>query len=221
MKVRWETLRLSETTSDGYVDSGKPLDDLILQAVKRRAGENKPVVVWIYDPENDKVNQGLESKVFYDEKVGLALKQFVCLKGDVETIPDERLMKKTRRKTPIFYFFDPAGKPFDTLTGKRATSRSGFTSRLEKLWELSYDMKLRVYAKKMSSLLDRMDKLAEKRKQLESKMARAASSPSKYAGLQKQEEKLKKAEAKLLDEEQKIFDACKLRPEYQKETAQK
>lgn len=189
--------------------------------MKRRAQEKKPVVVWIYDSEDEKTNANLESKVFYDEKVGLALKQFVCLKGDVESIPDEKLMKKTRRKAPMIYFFDPAGKPFDTLTGKRATSRSGFTSRLEKLWDLSYDMKLRVYAKKMSALLDQMDKLEEKKRQIESKMARAAANPGKFSALKKQEEKLKAEEAKLLDAEQKILEACKLRPEFDKETAQK
>ena len=52
-------------------------------------------------------------------------------------------------------------------------------------------------------------------------MARAAANPRKYAALKKEEEKLKAQEAKLLAEEQKILEACKLKPEFAKETAQK
>jgi hypothetical protein len=215
------TLRLSETTGDGYAESSRPIADLIQDAVKRRASDQKPAIVWIFDPEDEKSAKALEAKVFCDEKIGLALKQFICLKGDVESIPDERLMKKMRKKTPFFYFYDPAGKLFGELKGKRATSRSGFTALVQKLWDVSYEMKLRVYAKKMSDLLDRIDKLEGEKAKLDRKMASAASNPRKFKALQREEAKLKAKENKLLEDEQKILEACKLRDEFKKETAQK
>jgi hypothetical protein len=189
--------------------------------VKRRASDQKPAIVWIFDPLDDSTHEALNAKIFCDEKIGLALKQFICLKGDVESIPDEKQMKKMQRKTPLFYFYDPAGKLFSNLSGKRATSRSGVSSQIEKLWGVCYEMKLRDYARKMSDLLDRLDKLESKKKQLEQKMAKAASKPSKFKALQREEAKLKAQEEKLLESEQKILEACKLRDTFRKETAQK
>ena len=63
VRVDWETLRLSETTPDGYVESMQQLDEFIQRAVKSRSGEKKPVLVWIFDPEDDKTNDNLDSKM--------------------------------------------------------------------------------------------------------------------------------------------------------------
>jgi hypothetical protein len=216
VKVEWKALRLAASTP-GYADSAKPVDELIQAAVKARSEARQPIVIWICDAEDDKGNINLEKKIFNDEKVGLAMKRFICLKGEIQTLPDEREAALLARKAPLFYFFDPAGEQFGkTLYGKRASSRSGFCSELEKLWDFSFSTKLKVYHKEMSKLLDRLDKLESEKTRLTSQMDRAADNPPKLAKLKKEEEELKAEEEKLEKEEQEILASVKLSPEFAK-----
>lgn len=190
---------------------------MIKAAVEARAEAKQPIVIWICDAEDDKGNVNLEKKIFNDEKVGLAMKRFICLKGELQTLPDEREAAKLARKTPLFYFYDPAGEQFGKpLYGKRASSRSGFCSQLEKLWDHSFSTKLKVYHKSMSKLLDKLDKLESEKMRLTSKMDRAADNPSKLAKLQKEEEALKAEEEKLEKEEQDILASVKLSSQFEK-----
>jgi hypothetical protein len=216
VKVEWKALRLAESTP-GYADSARPFDELIQSAVKARAEARQPIVIWICDVEDDKGNINLEKKIFNDEKVGLAMKRFICLKAELQSLPDEREAEKLMRKAPLFYFYDPAGEEFGkTLFGKRAASRSGFCSQLEKLWDHSFSTKLKDYHKLMSKLLDELDKLESEKSRLTSKMDRAADNPPKLAKLKKEEEELKAEEAKLEKEEQEILASVELNTQFRK-----
>jgi hypothetical protein len=221
--VEWQELRLAQEVTGGYADQARPLEDLLRDAVAARAKEALPIVIWIYDLEDEKTNQSIETKIFCDEKVGLALKRFICLKGNLEGIPDRELVKDLRRRAPVFYLYDPAGKPFDTLEGKSATSRSRFYGLVEKLWGASFDVRLRDFAKQMGDILDRVDKLETQKQLLAAKKARAADNPRKLAALKDDEEELAKEEKAILDDEAAILASCKRKAEFESppEAAQK
>jgi hypothetical protein len=215
VKVEWERLRLAAATPGGYADTSKPVEELIQAAVDARAKERKPCVVWLCDAEDDRKNEQLEKKLFFDEKIGLAMKRFICLRADIQAIPNDREAEKLYRKAPLFYFFDPAGKQFGrTLYGKRAASRSGFCRQLEKLWDLSFEMKLKVYSKQMGKILDELDKLEGEKNRLTGKMDRAADNPRKLEQLKKEEEALKAEEDEITAKEKEILDAVTLREEF-------
>ena len=214
IKIEWKSLRLAQSTGDGYADTSAPLDKLIGEAVKRQAGGSKPAVIWVFDAEDDRKNEQLEKKVFADNKIGLALKRFLCLKAEIQSIPDDKLLRETARKCPMFIFYDPAGEEFGRLAGKKAGSKSGVSSQIEKLWDLSFEVRLKDYSKQMGKLLDELDKIERDKERLTKKMTSAAGKPGKLKGLQKEEEKLKAEEAKLLEKEQELIAACKLRPDF-------
>ena len=200
--------------TEGYADSGQPLEDVIKAAVEKEASAKRPLVIWLCDAEDDKTNDALEAKIFRDEKIALAMKRFTCLKGEIQTIPDERQMEKVLRQAPVFYFYDPAGNRLDQLEGRRATSRSGFSGRIEKLWDVSFEMRLKDYSKKMGHVLDRMDKLEGEKQRLTAKMDRAADNAPKLRRLQAEEAKLKEQETAIQKDEQAILDSLKVRPEF-------
>lgn len=215
MRVDWKTLRLAEFTSEGYAETSRPVDDLVNDAVKKELGTTKkPVLVWIYDVEDDRTNSNIESSVFGDEKVALAMKQFVCLKAEIQSMPDSREAEKLVRTAPIFHFFDPSGARIDTLNGKRATSRSGVTARIEKLWDLSYEVRLREYSRDMARVLDQMERIDGDKARLLDQMDRAADNPRKLASLKREEEDLKKEEENVLAEERKILAGVTLKSDW-------
>jgi hypothetical protein len=211
--VEWTPLRLSETTPDGYADSSKPVDELIQNYVKK-LDDKLPVVVWICDIEDEKSNNKILGRVLCDEKVGLAMKRFVCLKAEIQSIPDERQADKLARKCPIFQFYDPAGNLFADLQGRRATSKGGFCSRVEKLWDVSFSVRLKEYVRDMSKILDKIDKIEGEKQRLERKLARAADNKRKYDALQKEREELLAKEAEIAEEEQETLEKVTLRPEF-------
>lgn len=198
---------------EGYAEAARPLEALLHDFVASRK-DNLPVVVWIYDLEDEKGNSRLEAKIFNDLKVGIALKRFVCLKGNLDTIPDENLAKKLQRNAPYFYFFDPAGEQFAELSGKSASSRSRFYGTIEKLWTTSFDVKLRDFTSKMSKILDRIDRVEKEKEQLAAKKARAEGNPRKLRSIAQDEQELKKEEEAVLEDEQKLLADCRLREEF-------
>jgi uncharacterized protein YdcH (DUF465 family) len=214
MKVEWQTLRLAAATGSGYADSAGPVDDILRDAVAKAAGGVKPVVVFICDDEDSKTNDSLEANVFSDEKVALAMKRFVCLKATIQSIPDEKVAEKLRRQTPIFRYFDPAGKALEELSGKRAASRSAFSARVEALWKLSFEKVLKEYVSEMSDLLDRMDRLATEKQRIEDQITRAEGNPQKVAALQKEAESLKTDENTIKQDEEKLLGSVTVRPEF-------
>jgi len=185
--------------------------------VKEHVGGHKPIVIYICDEEDEKAERALDSKIFCNEKIGLALKRFTCLKGSIQSIPDERLALKIARQTPLFYFYDPAGKPMKVLKGKRATSTSAYSAQVGKVWNTSFVMKLKVYTKKMSQVLDEICKIDAAKARLTDKMDRAADKPGKLAQLQKEEQALAKKEQKVQEMEEELLQASGLKPEFSPE----
>jgi len=213
IQVDWKELRLAQSVAEGYGETARPIDKLLEDVIRSRK-DVLPTVVWIYDLENDKLNRSLETKVFQDLKVGIALKRFTCLKGNIETIPDEKLADQLRKRAPVFYFFDPAGKLYATLQGKKGTSRSRFYKTVEKLWSASFNVRLRDFNKKMTKILDRIDKVEKEKDLLEAKMKRAEGKPGKLRGLARQQDKLKAREEEVLEDERKLLADCTLKDEF-------
>jgi hypothetical protein len=216
VQVDWQTLKLAETTGGNYAESARPVQDLVNEAAAKAAGGQRPVLVFVFDPEDTKTNDSLEANVFTDEKVGLALKRFACLRAALDSIPDAKAAEALKRQAPLFYFFDPSGKPADTLSGKRATSKSGFSSRVEKIWNLSFEKPLKEFASAMAEILDRFDKVATDLARVADQITRAADNPQKLAGLQKDEAALKAVEAAIQQDEKKVLDGVTVREEFRK-----
>lgn len=213
MKVDWQELTLSQNVGDGYADAARPIESLLRDVVASRKAA-LPIVVWIYDLEDEKENSRLEAKIFNDLKVGIALKRFVCLKGNIETIPDENLAKQLRRQAPLFYFYDPAGAQFESLCGKQASSRSRFYGAIEKLWSASFEIKLRDFTPRMSKILDGIDRLEKEKELLEAKKARAEGNARKLRAIEADAMELKKEEDAVLAEEQALLAECRLTEQF-------
>ncbi len=142
------------------------------------------------------------------------MKRFVCLKGSIQSIPDERLATKIARQTPVFYFYDPAGKGLKQLKGKRATSTSAFSACVAKLWDASYVMRLKTYTKKMGQVLDQIDKVEAAKQRLSDKMDRAADKPAKLKQLQKEEKALAAQEKLVQEQEEALLQKACVKPEF-------
>jgi DNA repair exonuclease SbcCD ATPase subunit len=218
--VEWRELTLTRAV-EGYAKVAPPLEEVLRDAVGGTAREPLPTVVWIYDLEDEKGNAALETKIFQDEKVGLTLKRFHCLKANLDSLPDGHTARKLKRRTPIFFFYDPAGQPVAALEGKRAESRSRFSKEMEELWKASFEMRHRDYLGKMGDILDDIDKLETKKALLEAKIARAAGNARKLAKLDREKQQLDKQEKKILEAEQEVHDACRAREAFRPEAAQK
>lgn len=206
--------------TEGYADSARPLDDIFDEAVKKNLGEHKPLVIYICDEDDEKAERALDGKIFSNEKIGIAMKRFTCLKGSIQSIPDERLAQKIGRQTPVFYFFDPAGKPMKELKGKRAMSTSAFTAQVSKLWDDSYVMSIKEYAKKMAVVLTEIDKVEREKAQLTDQMDRAADKPAKLRQLEKEQAALAEEEKRVQEMEAELLKAAALKPEFTAEGAE-
>ena len=222
IKISWEELRLSQKV-DGYGEATAPIQDLVRNALSARK-EVLPAIVWIYDLEDEKSEKALESKVFGDMKTALALRRFVCLKGNLETIPSGKLIRDLRKRGPVFFFFDPAKNLFSRLEGKKAISKSRFYGVVQKLWGESFDLKIRSFTKAMGGVLDEIDEVEKKKQLLATKEARAAGTAGKLAKIRREKAKIEAMEKKVLKEEEELLASCKVRDRYLKgepETARK
>jgi hypothetical protein len=182
--------------------------------VKKNQSEHRPLVIYICDEEDEKSALALDSKIFSNEKIGIAMKRFTCLKGSIQSIPDERVALKLAKQTPIFYFYDPAGKPMKELKGKRAMSTSAFTAQVSQLWDDSFVMDIKEYSKRMAVVLSEIDDLEGKKAQLTDQMDRAADKPAKLRQLQKEQEALAKDEKRVQEMEEELLKAAALKPEF-------
>ena len=222
IQISWNELRLSQRV-EGYGDAARPIQDLVKAALASRK-EVLPAIVWIYDLEDEKSEKSLEAKVFGDQKVALALKRFVCLKGNLETIPDGKLVRDLRRRGPVFFFYDPARNLFGTLQGKKALSKSRFYGVVQKLWGESFEMKINTFTKTMGSILDGIDRVETKKQALAAKEARAAGNSLKLAKIRRDKAKIEKEEKEVLEDEEQLLSDCKVKERYIKgepETAKK
>lgn len=214
LETEWRDFRLAGRPEAGYAPGASRLEDLVREAVRRNAKPASPTLVWIYDRYDDKANNLLESKIWRDERVGLALKRFVCLRGDAQDLPVGTMRNEVKRRLPVLFLFSPGGKPFCVLEGKRAMSRSTFYSRLEKLWGDSFTMTLRTYTKAMFKILDRLDGIGARMEVLWGKAEKAADKPAKLAAVKRAMAELEKEEKKVLEDEERILAACAPRPEF-------
>jgi hypothetical protein len=215
VKVKWDELRLTKATGEGYADAATSVGTAVADVIKGRK-ELAPLVVWVFDAEDLKANRALETKVFCDEKVGLALQRLVCLKVDVRTLPGGKMADDLKSRTPLFLFYNPAGKVYSELEGVKATARTGFYGQVTKLWGASFDLKLTDYSRKMTAILRRIDKNEKARTTLEAKKALAGGNAAKMKAVTRGMAKVDAEEQKILVDEQNLIGSCKVKPEFTK-----
>jgi hypothetical protein len=175
-----------------------------------------PAVVWLYTPADDKAMTACDTNIFRNEQVGIALKKFRCYRVNVEEIGNRELREEYLRGAPTFRFFTPAGEQIGQVTGKKALSLSGFSSMLERSWDLSYTVRLKAYTKNMTRILGRLDKLSAQAQILEQDRARlvAKPNPRKAQKLEREAEELKAEKDQLAEDERELLAGIQLRPEF-------
>jgi hypothetical protein len=213
--VEWRDISLARSGPRGYAPSSLPLNETLTANVKRLGKGRMPAIVWIRDRRNRQAD-ALLTENFTDEKLCVALERFLCLRADVKTIPDRRLQEKLRKKAPILVFFDPAGKPVTSLSGRRANSQSAVCSLVGKLWNRSFKLSMKSYVKKKDDILDRLAIVERKKSALLAKLARAEGNPAKLASLKVKIKELEDLMIKVVDDDQKLKDTLELRKVYQK-----
>jgi len=222
VEVKWQELRLAaRTAGSGYDADEVPAEDIVKKLAAKASGADiRPTVIWFYRPDEVDTNDKLEANLFQNETVGLAFKRFHTWKVNVDTIGRDEIAKKYGR-TPSFRFFDPAGEPIATMSGRRVTSLSAFTRYVEKAWGKSYAYGLKAYVKDMTKILDRLDKIGQKKASIERDRARLAKKPNarKLKALDVQAENLAKEEATIGEDEKKIIAKVELREEFQRAPA--
>lgn len=215
--MKWKDLRLAARTGgSGYDETEVAAEDIIKKLAKSASGAAvRPTVIWFYRPEDIEENDKLEANLFENETVGLAFKRFHTYRVNVETIDRDELAKKYA-KTPAFRFFDPAGEPAGTLSGRRVSSLSGFTRFVEKVWAESYDLQLKAYVKEMTKILDRLDKVGQKKTAIERDRARLVKKPNarKQRALEAEEAQLAKEEARITEDEKKVVEKVRLKEQF-------
>jgi hypothetical protein len=215
--VQWKILRLAETTGGGqYGETALPVADKLKQLFPTLKASNMPSVVWICDVSDDKSVQKINRVVMQNEPVGIALKRFNCFRVNVLDMPEGDLKKKYEKEAQAFYFFDPAVKQVARLAGKRANSLSAFASYMEKTWNASFKMKLKVYQKAMKDILDRLDKLDGQKQVLNRQRARLAERPNPAAqrALDAKLKKFEEERSKIEADQQAINEKCVLKPQF-------
>lgn len=172
--------------------------------------------MWLTDPTDDKTIQKIDGAIMRNEAVGIGLKRFDCYRVDVMGMPEGELKDKYLRACPAFFFFDPAGQYVKDVSGKKATSLSGFNRLMEYTWDKSFTMSLKAFGKGYKGILDAFDKMdvqqqnvARKRQKLDERP-----NPAEKARLDKETAELEEMKKQIEEDEKALFDECKLRPDY-------
>lgn len=213
--MEWRDISLARSGPRGYAPASLPLNEALTESVKRLGKGKMPAIVWIRDRRNPQAN-ALLTEHFTDEKLCVALERFLCLRADVRTIPDRRLQGKLRKKAPILVFFDPAGNPVTSLTGRRAGSQAAVCSLVGKLWNRSFTLSMKSYVKRKDDILDRLAIVERKKSALLAKLERAEGNPAKTASLGAKITEIEDLMKRVVDDDQKLKDLLQLRAAYRK-----
>jgi hypothetical protein len=221
--VAWQPLELkAKTGGDAYAATARPVQDVIADLTKKLDPSNLPSVVWLVDVTDEKTNKKIEGTVFQNEDVGLALKRFHCYRVDVRALPEGELKDDYLKKGLGFHFFDPSGQPcLRPLTGRRADSLSTFSSYVEKVWGVSYTIRLKDYQKQMKNVLDELDRLDVQQQDVDRKAKRLEDRPNPrlQRDLDKAKEELAEGKKKVEEMEKEVMAQVTLNPEFLPEAA--
>lgn len=216
--MAWTPLRLEEQTGgSAYAATARPVEDKIKDLTQKLDPSNMPSVVWLCDVTDDKGNAKIEGTIFQNEDVGLALKRFHCYKVDVRGMPEGELKEQYLKRDLGFHFFDPAGAPaLRPLTGRRADSLSTFSSYVEKVWDVSYAVRLKDYQKDMKNVLDELDRLDVAQQDVDRKSKRLEERPNPrlQRELDKAKEELAEGKKKVEEMEKEVMAQCTLKEEF-------
>jgi hypothetical protein len=177
---------------------------------------NMPTIVWLSDDTDDKTNRKIDGTIMKNEQVGIALQRYNCFKVDVLGMPDGDLKTAYQKETPGFYFFDPAAKYLNKVTGKRATSLSMFSKLMEHTWDESFTVRLKVFSKQMKEILDQLDKYEVRKQGVDRNRAKLEErpNPSLAKKVEMEDAELQKFKEEIEAAEKEIVEGCALRPEF-------
>jgi len=177
---------------------------------------SQPTVVWVFDPADEQGATKINGAIFGNENVGIALKHFNCLKVNAQEIPNEELKTKYLKEVPAFYFFDPAAKPVADVSGKRASSLSGFSKLMELTWDKSFTMTLKEFSKAYKEILDAFDKLDVKQQAVtrDKQKLEEKPDPKLKKEVEAAEAEIATEKKKIEDDEKAVLEKCALKPEY-------
>jgi hypothetical protein len=214
--VSWDNLRLAAQTAGAEYGENTLRVAELLEKLSTNNDDPTPAVVWMYDPTDDKANRALESTTFQNEQIALALKKFRRFRVNVEEIGNRELREEYSKRLPAFHFFDPSGASIGEIAGRKATSLSGFSSMLDKTWKLSFESRMKTFARGMTKILDELDKLEAKKLLHAQGLERLKDKPNprKERSLAKEGEELKQLEESILSDEKELLESVKIRPEF-------
>jgi hypothetical protein len=209
--VQWEQTTLPTRTEPGYGERALPAEDLV-------KFDSRPTLVWFFDLEDEDLNRKCESTVFSNEKLGLALKRFRCVKIDVQSIAEDRLRREYASQTPAFRIIDPAGETLAVMQGPRATSLSRFRGMVSSAWRKMFTMSQDNFVRKMTDILNRLDRVNSQKTVLDSQKKRyqERGNRRKLAEVERDAEELAAEQKKIEQDEEAIKEACSLRDSYLK-----
>jgi hypothetical protein len=202
---------MSRTNGAEYGETAVPIED----ALESVSTGDTPAVVWVYDPEDEKLNENCSNTIFQNEGIGLALKKFRTLRVDVKTITSERIREQYDR-TPAFHFYDPKGELLGKVEGKASASLSKFSSLVNASWNRCFTVRLKDYQKQMTKILDRLDRYDGQKQILDRDLAKLAEKPNprKKRQLEKEAAELEELAKEIAEDEQGVLTGVELREEY-------
>ncbi len=215
MAINFKLVTLPKATTSGYGSRELPAENLAIDRT-----DDRPTILW-FSRLDDEENAAIEGTVFGDEALGLSLKQFRCLRIDVETIEDAKLREEYGAKTPMFVTFNPKGEVIGEISNKKVTSLSSFRKLVASSWSRVFETNHRKFGKDMKEILDRIDAVAGKRTTLQAKLERyeAKNNASKVGQVKKDLAECDAEDKQILEDEKKILDGCELRDEFRSDDA--
>lgn len=210
---------LAPSADDGYAMVEVSLADAVKGIVKG-ALRPRPIVVWLYSPEESELSDACEAHLDGDEEAALSLSLFDCRRVNVDSIRTESY-RKALGETPGYIFFDPSGAETARLSGEKAADCTSFEGVLERAWRASFVSPRRKFVKAMQDVLDGRDRLSAKRAAIDDDRNRLRDRPNprKEQALAADLAALEKELEKLFDVERATRDSVDLRAEFQPKKA--
>jgi len=138
------------------------------------AGFERPVIVFVDGPGSaDEVIDKIETIVFKNEKIGLAMKAFRTVKIDPANAADDAYVSEHGKTVPRLLLIDPVKEKVKVLEAKRIKV-SALYSAMKKVAAGFYKEKLDKVVKQHLRLLNERDKLASEMKRLQDRETRLA-----------------------------------------------
>lgn len=143
--------------------------EIELPAVKRA---DKPIMVYISDPNATEGFNKVEQVVLTDDKVAVGTRAFTCIKMSPEQAGEDRLLAKAGKDLPRIVFVSSDYAKVEVVEGGKL-SVGGLWSEMQSQYRKHYKGDLEKNVKTLIKVLGEFDKIANERKLIEAEKARA------------------------------------------------